>query len=93
MTIQPGHFRNQCGELAQIKWQVPHIGFGSSQLDEVAWFEENSAVQNTLRPHPVGSKKANGYGLYDMTGNVAEWVWDFYGAYPKTTKMAPDDDL
>lgn len=60
-----------------------HFFSGGAQLEEVAWFEENSAVQNTHRPHKVASKKANGYGLYDMTGNVAEWVWDFDLRYDK----------
>lgn len=45
---------------------------GSDQLDEVAWHKENSRGKT----HPVGEKKANGFGLYDMTGNVWEWIFD-----------------
>ena len=45
---------------------------GSDNLDEVAWFLENSDVMT----HPVGQKKPNELGLYDMTGNVREWCQD-----------------
>ena len=42
---------------------------GSDNIDEVAWYEDNSGRTT----HPVAQKKANGYGLYDMRGNVEEW--------------------
>ncbi len=44
---------------------------GSDDMNEVAWCYENS----NRKTHPVALKKPNAYGLYDMTGNVCEWVW------------------
>jgi formylglycine-generating enzyme required for sulfatase activity len=53
-------------------------------VEEAAWVKENSGGTT----HPVGLKRPNGYGLYDMFGNVAEWCEDTY--YP-SHEGAPRD--
>ena len=58
---------------------------GSDNVDEVGWYDGNSGTET----HSVGQKKANGFGLYDMSGNVYEWVWDWYGEYPRASQTDP----
>jgi len=50
---------------------------GSDNIDDVAWYKGNSKPKT----YPVGLKKANELGLYDMSGNVYEWCSDWYGGY------------
>jgi len=55
----------------------PNGSNSTGYLYNIAWFSGNSGV----RTHNVGGKDPNGFGFYDMSGNVREWCNDWFGNY------------
>ena len=81
LNVAGGHYRLP----SEAEWEYAarggqrtqgHPYAGSSDWAEVAWYYENSGNQT----HPVGQKHPNELGLYDMSGNVREWVQDCWQA-------------
>jgi formylglycine-generating enzyme required for sulfatase activity len=68
-----------------------YFGDDVNNLNDYGWSKENNTTGGYPRgPRPVGLKKPNAYGLYDMYGNALEWCSDWLDDYPNTAVTDPD---
>ena len=70
----------RAGSQNEFPW-----GDDQSLAEEYAWYYFTSGWS----PNPVGSKKPNAWGIYDMIGNILEWCADWYGPYSKNSQIDP----
>jgi len=97
---EAGEFINRLNSIAGTKFRLPTEAeweyacrsggkeesfCGGNDIDSLAWHNGNSGGKT----HPVGGKRPNDLGIFDMSGNVWEWVYDFWGEYPGSRQQNP----
>ena len=85
LNTAPGAFIYRLPTEAEWEFACRAGATSQQSISEAAWYLDNSGE----KPHPVGHKMPNEWGLYDMKGNVWEWVQDWYGLYNPDHNVDP----
>jgi len=75
-----------CRAGTATRWS---FGNDEDRLRDYAWYMDNARAIGEDYAHSVGTKLPNPWGLYDMHGNVYEWVQDWYGSYSSSARVDP----
>jgi formylglycine-generating enzyme required for sulfatase activity len=81
-----GEWEYACRAGTTTRWS---FGEDESKLKDYAWYTDNAWDVGEEYAHKVGTKLSNGWGLYDMHGNVYEWCVDRYGSYSSSSQTDP----
>ena len=75
-----------CRAGTETRWS---FGGDEGQLGQYAWYHDNASEVGEEYAHEVGQKLPNPWGLYDIHGNAAEWVLDWYDSYTSDFQVDP----
>jgi len=95
----PNGFPNGYRLLTEAEWEFAARGghgspnnfmyAGSNSAEAVAWFIDTVKTMPTGATQAVGTKAPNALGIFDMSGNVSEWVWDWFASYKEIIGAHP----
>jgi formylglycine-generating enzyme required for sulfatase activity len=86
--------QGNAGSLSTDPWAgtdnpVHNTNTTSDSLSNYAWWSGNTTATPNNKTHNVGLKRSNSKGLFDMSGNVSEWCWDWWSTSPLTNNVSP----
>lgn len=85
--VEMKHDANGWRLPTEAEWEIASGTNTTTPLTERAWFKGNANNQ----PHPVAKKLPNEFGLYDMQGNLHEWIWERFGEFESRIITDPID--